>query len=89
MDFPLALKRTRPNPIWTPVQVRALPRGICWQNACRGNVFIKHLAKMHFQKIVSFMLQRTRLENMQIGFKACFCGDQIVCGDIAIAPILL
>jgi len=44
---------------------------------------------MHFQKIDSFMLQRTRLENMQIGFKACFCGDQIVCGDIAIAPILL
>jgi hypothetical protein len=50
---------------------------------------VNHLAKMDFRKIDRPMLQCTRLEIMQGGFKACFGGDQFVCGHIAIAAILL
>jgi len=43
---------------------------------------------MRFRKTESFMLQCTRTENMQSGFKLGFCNDENACGDIAIAAIL-
>src|SRR5579871_6305308 len=88
MDSPLALKRKHPTRIGGRAGMRALPRERSRQNVCRRYAFFKYLMVLHFRNAALFMLQCTRLENMQTDSKVGFACDQNTCGDIAADRIL-